>query len=52
MSDNRASLKASSDIYFVGIFACKCDLYRHRCLPYSKYLIYVLGQIVLTLKVL
>jgi hypothetical protein len=29
-------LTGASDIYFVGIFTCKCDIYGHRCLPFGK----------------
>ena len=45
-------LEASSDVYFVGIFACKYDLCRHWRLPYSKYLVYFLDQIVLMFMIL
>ena len=45
-------MQASSDIYSVGIFACKCDLRRCRCPHFSKYPIYFFGRIVLTFKVL
>ncbi len=41
-------IETSSDIYFVGIFACESDICRNRCLPFSQYLIYFFGQIVLT----
>jgi hypothetical protein len=46
------NLGASSDIYSVGIFACKCDLCRHRRLPFSEYPIYFFWRIVLTFKFL
>ena len=31
-------LEASSEIHSQGIFACECDLCRHRCIPYRKHL--------------
>ena len=38
--NTRASpgLKASSEIHCQGLFACECDLCRHRCIPYRKHL--------------
>ena len=40
-------LRRVSDICFVGLFTCNCDLRGHWCLPCGKYIIYFLGQIVL-----
>ena len=31
------TLEASSDVYFVGIFACKCDFHGRRCPHFGKY---------------
>ena len=45
-------LGASSDVYFVGIFTCKCNFYRHRCPHFSKYRVYVSAPIFLTLDIL
>ena len=41
-------LEASADVYFVGIFACKCDFYRDRCPHFSKYRVGFSAPIVLT----
>ena len=35
-------LKDSSDIYILGIFACECDICRHRRLSLSKYPIIII----------
>ena len=45
-------LKDSSDIYILGIFACECDICRHRRLSLSKYPIITSSDIGLTLNVL
>jgi hypothetical protein len=45
-------LEASSYVYFLGIFACKCDFYRHRCPHFSKYCGCFSTPIVLTLEIL
>ena len=48
-------LDGSSDIgiiYFSGIFACHCDLCRHRRLHFSTYLVHFFTRIVLTLEIL
>jgi hypothetical protein len=43
---------SASDVYCVGIFTCKCDIYRHRCLPFGEYTIYWFRRIILTSKIL
>ena len=45
------TLQASSDIYSLGIFACRHNLCGRRCLHFSKFPIYFCGRIVLTYKV-
>ena len=44
-------LEASSDAYFLGILACKCDFYRDRCPYFGKYCVCFSGPIVLMLDV-
>ena len=53
VSLNTLGLEASSEIHSQGLFACECDLCRHRCIPYRKHpSISFFGRLRLTLKVL
>jgi hypothetical protein len=45
-------LEASSDVCLVGMFACECHFYRHRCPRFSKYYGCFPAPIVLTLEIL
>ena len=38
VSLNTLGLESSSEIHSQGLFACECDLCRHRCIPYRKHL--------------
>jgi hypothetical protein len=40
VSIDTVSFEYNSQLYFAGIFACECNLCRHRCPPFGKYPIY------------